>query len=119
MLPIDRSGKIALRMEQTDILIYMGEPTPYAVNQEVYFDFIPVNLYLTPGVWTFRIEIVKGDIGQYYLYLPSESVRNQGTRFFTPNPQVTLTIPSTAQKVVTVGAYDSVYESYADFSGRG
>lgn len=119
VLPIDRSGKIALRMEQTDILIYMGEPTPYAVNQEVYFDFIPVNLYLTPGVWTFRIEIVKGDIGQYYLYLPSESVRNQGTRFFTPNPQVTLTIPSTAQKVVTVGAYDSVYESYADFSGRG
>ncbi len=25
----------------------------------------------------------------------------------------------TAQKVITVGAYDSVYESYADFSGRG
>ena len=32
---------------------------------------------------------------------------------------MTLTIPSTAVKVVTVGAYDPVYESYADFSGRG
>jgi len=31
----------------------------------------------------------------------------------------TLTIPSTASKVITVGAYDAVYEAYADFSGRG
>ncbi len=57
--------------------------------------------------------------GLYYFYLPSASVRNTNTRFFEPSPQVTLTIPSTAQKVVTVAAYDSVYESYADFSGRG
>ena len=34
-------------------------------------------------------------------------------------PDVTLTIPSTASKVITVGAYDPVYEAYADFSGRG
>lgn len=119
VLPVGRMGKITLRMEQTDILVYMGEPTPYAVNQEVYFDFIPTGLYLTPGVWTFRIELVEGTTGQYYLYLPSESIRNRSTRFFTPSPQVTLTIPSTAQKVITVGAYDSTYGSYADFSGRG
>lgn len=32
---------------------------------------------------------------------------------------MTLTIPATASKVISVGAYDSVYEAYADFSGRG
>ena len=32
---------------------------------------------------------------------------------------MTLTIPSTAAKVITVGAYDQVYDTYADFSGRG
>ena len=32
---------------------------------------------------------------------------------------MTLTIPSTAAKVISVGAYDSAYEAYADFSGRG
>ena len=119
LLPEGGFGKLTLRLEQTMILVYMGEPTPYAVAQEIYFDFIPERNYVAPGVWTFRIEFVSGITGQYYFYLPSASVRNTNTRFFEPSPQVTLTIPSTAQKVITVAAYDSVYESYADFSGRG
>lgn len=119
LLPADRTGKVSLRMERTDILIYIGQPTPYAVNQEIYFDFIPVDRYVTQGVWSFIIEAVESVTGQYYLYLPSAGVRNESTRFFAPSPQVTLTIPSTAQKVITVGAYNSIYESYADFSGRG
>ena len=32
---------------------------------------------------------------------------------------MTMTIPSTAQKVISVGAIHSYYEAYADFSGRG
>lgn len=118
-LPENGFGKLSFLMEQTVILVYMGEPTPYAVAQEIYFDFIPQKDYIASGVWRFRLEIVSGVSGQYYFYLPSAGVRNSGTRFFEPSPQVTLTIPSTAQKVVTVAAYDSVYEAYADFSGRG
>ena len=30
-----------------------------------------------------------------------------------------MTIPATAQKVITVGAYNPQYQEYADFSGRG
>ena len=30
-----------------------------------------------------------------------------------------MTIPSTAAKVITVGAYDASFDAYADFSGRG
>lgn len=119
LLPEGGFGKLSFVMEQTVILVYMGEPTPYSVAQEIYFDFIPQREYIASGVWTFRIEFVSGVTGQYYFYLPSAGVRNAGTRFFSPSPQVTLTIPSTAQKVVTVAAYDSVYEAYADFSGRG
>ena len=118
-LPENGFGKLSFLMEQTVILVYMGEPTPYAVAQEIYFDFIPQRNYIASGVWIFRLEFVSGVTGQYYFYLPSAGVRNSGTRFFEPSPQVTLTIPSTAQKVVTVAAYDSVYEAYADFSGRG
>lgn len=119
VLPEGGFGKLTLRLGQAVILVYMGEPTPYAVAQEIYFDFIPERNYITSGVWTFRIEFVSGITGQYYFYLPSGGVRNEGTRFFEPSPQVTLTIPSTAQKVITVAAYDSVYDAYADFSGRG
>ena len=32
---------------------------------------------------------------------------------------MTITIPSTARRAVTVGAYDVARRSYADFSGRG
>ena len=32
---------------------------------------------------------------------------------------MTLTIPSTARRVISVGAYDARREAYADFSGRG
>ncbi len=119
VLPIGSSGKEIIRMEQTDILIYLGEPTPYAVTQEIYFDFIPTGQYITPGIWTFFLEGLQIVTGQYYFYLPSAAVRNGSTRFFTPSPQITLTIPSTAQKVITVGAYDATYDAYADFSGRG
>jgi len=115
----ERPGTIRMGMGQTEILIYVGEPSPYSVNQEIFFDFIPRETYIDSGVWTFLLEPVKTVGGHYYFYLPSSTVLNAGTRFFVPTPEVTFTIPSTAGKVITVGAYNGLYDSYADFSGRG
>lgn len=113
-------GKYTLRLEQTEILVYMGEPTPYAAPQEIYFDMIPSGRpYINSGVWSFRLEPLEVVTGNYYFYLPSAAVRSESTGFYRSTPDVTLTIPSTASKVVTVGAYDSAYDAYADFSGRG
>ena len=113
-------GKYVLELEETEILVYQGEPTPYTVAQEIYFDMLPSGRrYITSGIWTFRIEPVEVVTGNYYFYLPAAAVRNAGTGFYQSTPDVTLTIPSTASKVLTVGAYDSVYQVYADFSGRG
>lgn len=117
----DRPGKQTYRLEQTQILLYNGEPAPYLTSQEIYFDLLPAtgSRYLDSGVWTFLLEPVKTVTGNYTFYLPSGTVRSPQTRFVQPTPDVTLTIPSTASKVITVGAYDPVYEAYADFSGRG
>lgn len=117
----DRPGKQTYRLQQTQILFYNGEPAPYMTAQELYFDFLPAEdrRYLDRGVWTFFLRPLKIITGNYTFYLPSETVRSADTRFVRTTPDVTLTIPSTAVKVVTVGAYDPVYESYADFSGRG
>lgn len=114
----EKGGEITWEAEQTRILIYVGESSPYAVEQEIYFDFIPKNLYISPGIWSFLIGTQEKE-SSFYFYLPSQAARNQNTRFFEPNPHLTLTIPSTASKVITVGAYDSTYDAYADFSGRG
>lgn len=113
-----RGGR-TVTLEETQILIYVGEPSPYSIDQEIYFDFLPVNRYVDRGIWTIYLYPIKTVTGNYDLYLPSSTVLNTDTRFFTPTPAKTLTIPSTATKVITVGAYDTAYESYADFSGRG
>jgi len=117
----DRPGKQVYRLQQTHILLYNGEPAPYMTSQEIYFDFLPVpgGMYLNQGVWTFVLRPLKITTGNYTFYLPSASVRSVDTRFVRTTPDVTLTIPSTAGNVITVGAYDPVYEAYADFSGRG
>lgn len=121
MVDTDRPGKQTYRLEQTRILLYNGEPAPYLTSQEIYFDFLPAanQSYVNSGVWTFVLEAVKTVTGNYTFYLPSETVRSEQTRFVRPTPQVTLTIPSTASKVITVGAYQTSIEAYADFSGRG
>ena len=113
------AGKTVVTFSGTRVLIYLGEPSPYAAVQEIYFDFIPDNRYITPGIWTFTLEAVRSVTGQYYFYLPSTAARSGNTGFFRATPEVTLTIPSTAARVITVGAYDTTYEAYADFSGRG
>lgn len=115
-----QGGKYTLELEQTRILVYLGEPLPYAVAQEIYLDMIPAEgSYINAGIWTIRLEPVMTVTGQYYLYLPTGNGRGDSTGFYRSTPQVTLTVPSTAAKVITVGAYDPVYDTYADFSGRG
>lgn len=103
----------------TELLIYYGEPGPYSVKQEIYIDFLPVESYLDSGVWKIRLMPGKLVTGVYQMWLPTQSVLNKGTAFLLPISENTLTIPSTAQRVITVGAYNSLTFSYADFSGRG
>lgn len=113
-------GKYTLRLEQTEILVYFGEPAPYAVAEEIYFEMLPIGRnYINSGIWTIRLEPLQVVTGRYYFYLPSAVVRSAGTGFYRSTPEVTLTIPATAAKVISIGAYDSTYEAYADFSGRG
>lgn len=117
----DQFGKQVFMLEQTLLLVYNGEPAPYLTAQEIYFDLLPAEgeSFLESGIWIFLIEPLRIVTGNYTFYLPSEAVRSSSTRFVRSTPDVTLTIPSTASKVITVGAYDPVYEAYADFSGRG
>ena len=104
---------------ETELLIYYGEPSPYNLYQEIYMDFLPKRDYIDSGVWRIVLEPISLVTGQYDFWLPSQGVLNASTRFLAAEPEVTLTIPSTAEKVITVGAYHTAYPSYAEFSGRG
>lgn len=112
-------GPQRFRIGGTEILLYYGEPSPYNTAQEVYLDFLPTGAYITGGVWEIVLNPVRIVEGAYEMWLPSENVLNEGTGFLLPNEMLTLTIPSTADRVISVGAYDARTLSYAEFSGRG
>ncbi len=114
-------GGYALRVEDARILVYFGEPTPYSASQEIYLELLPQEpgTFLQEGIWRFLLEPVRIVTGAFSFYLPSAVTRNRGTGFLEPTPERTLTIPGSASKVITVGAYDPAFEAYADFSGRG
>lgn len=112
-------GPQRFQIENTEILLYYGEPNPYSLYQEIYFDFLPVNDYIDSGIWRITLIPQKIVVGNYDMWLPAGGVINQGTGFLFPTEETTLTIPSTADKAITVGAYDAYYNRAASFSGRG
>ncbi len=118
--PIQKiQGPQRFRIEQTELLIYYGEPSPYSPYQEIYIDFIPAQNYVDSGIW--KVILTPGRIvrGNYDMWMPGQSVLNEGTGFLYPVEETTLTIPSTSAKVISVGAYNSRNDQLADFSGRG
>lgn len=118
--PIPRVlGTQQFRIAQTEIFLYYGDPTPYNLGQEIYLEFIPLNTYINSGIW--RIELVPRYIvvGNFDMWLPSGGAKNPETRFLFPSEYTTLTIPSTAYRAISVGAYNAYTDSYAPFSGRG
>ena len=112
-------GTQQFRIGQTEVFLFYGEPTPYNPQQEIYVELIPVTRYINSGVW--RIELVPRRIvtGNYDMWLPAGGVKNPATRFLLPSEFTTLTIPSTADMAISVGAYNAYTDSYAPFSGRG
>lgn len=115
-----RPGKVRQAvLDGTQIAIYYGEPKPYSVNQEIYFAFLPISGRITGGSWRLVLTPVRIVSGEYRLWLPGSEAVGRATGFLRGTPETTLTIPSTAANVISVGAYDSGTGSYAYFSGRG
>ena len=113
------TGPQRFRLGNTNLLVYYGEPSPYNLYQEIYIDFIPEEQYVDAGIWKIQLTPQKITDGAFDMWIPAGGVLNRGTGFLTPVDETTLTIPSTAAKVITVGAYDARFHQAASFSGRG
>lgn len=108
-----------IRTGGTQVALYYGEPTPYSTQQDIYIALIPVGDYIDPGNWAILLYPEAIRDGEYQLWLPATGGQITGTGFLQPSPDLTVTIPATARRAITVGAYDSRTDSYAAFSGRG
>lgn len=110
---------VAYEMSDMKIIAISSVPSELNDKQELYFSFVPNNTYINSGVYTLIIETQTVTDGVIDLWLPVANSTNTNVKFMIPNPDITLTIPSTAQSVISVGAYDIRTERYANFSGRG
>lgn len=118
ILNLDNQVKLVRENGMVAQITY-GQPSHYSVSQQIYFDVSAMEGSISPGIW--KIRITSGNVtnGAYNMWLPSiEAVTNR-TFFANPNITNTLTIPSTARKVIAVAGYNDRLDSMVDFSGRG
>lgn len=101
----------------TVIMVYNSGPKPYEEAEEVFVEFIGRTDYVIPGIYKIIFEPVRILNGRIDIWIPG---RPSGrVRFLVPDPFTTITVPATADRLISVGAYDVQRNTFADFSGRG
>ncbi|MDD7520711.1 MAG: S8 family serine peptidase, partial [Lachnoclostridium sp.] len=107
------------RLDNITFIVYYGLPVPYSKSQEIYLQFVPEGSFFENELLSIEaVPIVTRD-GIYDMWLPSGNTLGTGTGFLISDADTTLTIPSTAGRVISVGAYDYRTDEIAAFSGRG
>lgn len=102
------------------LLVYFGEPSPHTMTQEIYLEWLTgEGNYVETGTWHLTLQPVEVRYGVIDLWMPTTEAIGLSTGFLNPSPDITLTIPATAYRIVAVGAYRAANDSVAPFSGRG
>lgn len=106
-------------LSDTDVSVIYAQPTHLTTLQEVYFLFQMRTPAAGTGVWKLIARGEKIVDGRFNIWLPTVEDVSQNTTFLSPDINLTLTIPSTARSVISVGGYNSIIDIAAVFSGRG
>ena len=117
ILPTNRYSVFSLG--NTDITVIYGQPTNYTEYQEVYFLFEGRTNGIDAGIWTLNAVGENSVDGRIDIWLPTVDDVSSDTAFSFPDPNVTLTLPSTSESVISVGGYDANTNTAAAFSGKG
>jgi len=117
--------RVPVREGRTTVYDFIFEGTTVSVDYRmearrtasllIYLRFVNPSA----GIWRIRVypqSIINGD---YHMWLPLQQFTSGDIFFLRSNPNTTLTIPSSATQVISVGGYNGVNGGvYAD-SGRG
>ncbi|WP_069998255.1 S8 family peptidase [Cellulosilyticum sp. I15G10I2] len=113
-------GPVQYMIGTTRVYATFAGPSPLNGDEEFAVFLIPTNnMPISTGVWTVVIHGRSVIDGRYNAWGPTTEVVGRNSFMLSPNPETTLTTPSSARLVITVGAYNSVTQQIASFSGRG
>ncbi len=100
--------------------IFYGQPSRYTVQQELRVEVQATeDGILDAGLWKLRLHADRIVDGNFDMWLPTLEEVTAKTFFPVASELATLTIPSTAARVVCVAGYQNRVGNIADFSGRG
>ncbi|GAA0181629.1 S8 family peptidase [Clostridium sediminicola] len=117
--------KIPAKLNEKEIikLVYEGSiiTVDYSLPEEITGDekiTIKIN-NIRAGIWKFKLF---GDYivnGRYDAWIPQRDLLKDETRFLNPSQNITITIPSTSERVISAAYYDQNTETVVSVSGRG
>ncbi|MBO3445900.1 S8 family peptidase [Clostridium sp. CCUG 7971] len=102
----------------TRIKGYFFPIAPYSLTRRVTFQ-LTSDSSITPGIWKMVFEPINVVSGNINIYLPTSEGLSPNTRFLTPTTELTVTVPGTASRVITVGSFNSRTDIVSVFSGEG
>ena len=91
---------------------------PYSLSRRVTIE-LKSDTEIIPGIWTLLFTPIKLVDGNVDIYLPTSEGITIDTRFLEPSKVLTVTVPGTASKVITVGSFNSRTDVVSTFSGEG
>lgn len=119
------TGKVIYKSDETQQIHFLKDKT------EIYINFVSEHFYSSEkviyimiqkpiaGVW--EIEAI-GEVvirGQYNIWSPTTSLGGKDIYFLKPTSTTTVVVPATVSGMMSIGAYDSRYESVIGVSSRG
>ncbi len=112
------SGEIRNTLGETRVTGYFYPIAPYSLTRRVTLQ-LSSNTQINPGLWRIIFEPIDIVTGNVNIYLPTSEGLNRNTRFLIPTQELTVTVPGTASRVITVGSFNSRTDIVSIFSGEG
>ncbi|MGL4914561.1 MAG: bifunctional germination protease/germinant receptor pseudoprotease CspBA [Romboutsia sp.] len=113
-----KSGEVKNIIGSTKIKGIFYPIVPYSLTRRVTIQMSSTS-EITQGIWKLvfiPIYVITGNID---IYLPTSEGISRDTRFFESTKKLTVTVPGTAKKVITVGSFNSRTDNVSIFSGEG
>lgn len=111
----DTTEEFDFIFEETTITVDYRIEAKITANQLIFLRFTKP----TRGLWVIRVYPENTVTGRYNMWLPLSRLTPGEVFFLRSNPEITLTIPSAARQLISVGGYNAVNGSIFADSGRG
>lgn len=109
------NNKKTFYLLNTQVEVIENDPESFTGHQVFIVKFTNIK----PGIWKFNLKADLVTIGRFDIWLPDEVLLPEGTVFLNPVDDNTLTLPSTARKVVSVSYYDDRTGAVLAETGKG